>query len=121
MSNKPLDLSKPVQTRDGRKARIICTDLKCPDFPIVAAFQLTGSFNEEVSSTFRRDGTFLSGTQTVSDLINVPEKREVWINFYPKEEGRLPRVHDTKSDADKHASKDREACVKVVYQEGDGL
>ena len=26
MTDKPLDLTKPVRTRDGRKVRIICTD-----------------------------------------------------------------------------------------------
>ena len=34
--NKPFDPLKPVQTRDGRKARIICTDRKMDGFPILA-------------------------------------------------------------------------------------
>jgi len=32
--SKQFDPSKPVQTRDGLPARIICTDAKC-DFPII--------------------------------------------------------------------------------------
>lgn len=41
---KPFDLEaakagKPVCTRDGRKARIICFDLKNDEYPIVAAVE----------------------------------------------------------------------------------
>ena len=36
------DPTKPVQTRDGRKARIICTDLNNPAFRIVAVIDHPG-------------------------------------------------------------------------------
>lgn len=63
------DVTKPVQTRDGRKARIICTNKK-GSFPIVAIIEAGDSegvlaFNEH-------------GERSCDDiaLVNVPVKEE---------------------------------------------
>ena len=66
------DPTKPVQTRDGRKARILCTDAKGGQ-PIVA---LVTTFDNEAEHVvrFRSDGGCYSrGADPVHDLINVPE------------------------------------------------
>ena len=72
---------KPVCTRDGRKARIICFDRKGKQ-PIIALiiqdngeefienYHLSGRFN--VDDTFENDG----------DLMMLPEKKEGWVNVY---------------------------------------
>ena len=72
---------KPVCTRDGRKARIICFDRKGKQ-PIIALiiqdngeefienYHLSGRFN--VDDTFENDG----------DLMMLPEKKEGWVNIY---------------------------------------
>ena len=66
-----IDWSKPVQTRDGCKARVICTDRKGV-YPIVALVEERGS--EESLYTYRVDGRWLAdATRPESfDLINVP-------------------------------------------------
>ena len=68
------DHTKPVQTRDGRKARIICTDL-AGEFPLVSAIVSPGE--GECLCSHRLDGT--CGTrpdeESPLDLVNVPNER----------------------------------------------
>jgi hypothetical protein len=77
-NNKPLDLTKPVQTRDGQPARIICTDRQ-GFFSVVA---LVGKHDD--LRTFTPGGTHYGSTPSPFDLINTPEKVEVkgWVNVY---------------------------------------
>ena len=71
-----LDINKPIQTRDGRKARIICTDRAGEDEDTIVA--LIGK--DEDPYTYRSDGSYSENCQP-ADLINVPEKhvRYVWM------------------------------------------
>lgn len=79
---KPFNLEeakngKPVCTRDGKKARIICFDRKKPDYPIIA---LVKEDKSEDVHTYKEDG----GECLVIDydLMMVGEKKEGWINLY---------------------------------------
>lgn len=82
---KPFDLEaakagKPVCTRDGRKARIICFDSKNdPRRPIVA---LVEHNDNELLYEYTIEGkerfSHISTTGT-SDLMMLPEKKEGWI------------------------------------------
>jgi hypothetical protein len=65
------DPNKPVQTRDGRKARIIATDA-AGDYPIVVLVTEDGI---EQAAQHRADGTWHASGR--HDLINVPERRTV--------------------------------------------
>lgn len=82
---KPFDLEaakagKPVCTRDGRKARIICFDAKCIK-PIVALIQ--GSDNSEQIEYYTENGVFSNGgTGKNRDLMILLEKKEGWVNIY---------------------------------------
>jgi hypothetical protein len=64
-----LDLTRPLQTRDGRKARLLATDLKGP-FPLLAALDY-GS--HEGFRIYYSDGRLSSMHTSEYDLINVPE------------------------------------------------
>lgn len=64
-----LDLSKPIQTRSGRKVRILATDLKS-DYPI--AFSVTNAVGEELVTTCRPDGSTHGWGEHEDDLVNVP-------------------------------------------------
>jgi hypothetical protein len=69
-----LDLSKPVQTRDGRKVRILCTDAKT-SFPI-AGLVTCDDDGCEAFYAWRSSGRLLDlDTESDEDLINVPEKQ----------------------------------------------
>lgn len=74
MAKKPLDTTKPVQTRDGRKARILGTLAGNLSFPIVAA--ITTESGREVSETYTVSGHARAGREYHTDLLNVPEAYE---------------------------------------------
>lgn len=88
---KPFDLEaakagKPVCTRDGRKARIICFDAKCIK-PIVVLIQ--GSDNSEQIEYYTENGVFSNGgTGKNRDLMILLEKKEGWVNIYGEEKER---------------------------------
>ena len=81
---KPFDLEaakqgKPVCTRDGRKARIICFDKK-GDYPIVA---LVNDYNkEEYIKSYDKFGKKFIDGETTDDLMMLPGKKEGWVNLY---------------------------------------
>lgn len=71
---------KKLVTRDGRNARIICTDAK-GDFPIVALIETPDGFIE-FSHKFKKNGHLLDSDDHSLDLFFSPEKHEGWINLY---------------------------------------
>ena len=72
--------SRKVITRDGRKARIICTDAK-NDYPIVALIE-TPNGKEGQPCGYKKDGAFVVGKKLSCDLFFAPEKHEGWVNIY---------------------------------------
>lgn len=67
-----VDWAKPVQTRDGRKARVLCTDLRGL-LPVAAAVE-QGGF--DVIHRVRLDGSAgWGGLQNALDIVNVPQRR----------------------------------------------
>ena len=77
---KPFDLEaakagKPVCTRDGRKARIICFDRNW-EYPIVALIECGNG--EEMISSCDKDGKARI-YEAQADLMMLPEKKEGWI------------------------------------------
>ena len=79
---KPFDLEaakagKPVCTRDGRKARIICFDLNNKNFPIVAIINCD---TEENAYQYDIDGVCDEHDNNLN-LMMSPEKKEGWVNF----------------------------------------
>jgi hypothetical protein len=86
-----LDVNRPVMTRDGRKARIIATDAKGGDFPIIALVECTGG---ESTEGYKADGSYLVERREHGlDLINVPERRtyERRVSFYAEDLLQLDR------------------------------
>lgn len=79
---KPFNLEeakagKPVCTRDGRNARIICFDVKHEYYPIIALIESEG---KEFSASFGKDGRFddVYYKDSCLDLFMAPEKHEGW-------------------------------------------
>lgn len=73
---------KPIYTRDGRKARILCYDLKgVEEYPIVAAIE-THDYLAESISAYDRNGRFDHDKENNNDLMILLEKKEGWINIY---------------------------------------
>ena len=72
--------SRKVVARDGREARIICTDMKSTTYPVVALIE-NGSGYEELI-TFSKNGEYAVNESSRSDLFFAPEKHEGWVNVY---------------------------------------
>ena len=85
---KPFDIEaaksgKPVCTRDGRKARIVCFDAK-GDQPIIALVEAKGNKDaliEKVERYFINGHSVFEVRETNNDLMMLPEKKEGWINI----------------------------------------
>ena len=86
---KPFDLEaakvgKPVCTRDGRKARIVCFD-KNDSKSIVALIQPQKGSDIEVVMDYHNDGKVYERDESTNDLMMLPEKKEGWVNVYKRE------------------------------------
>jgi hypothetical protein len=117
---KKFDPTKPVQTRDGRKARIVDTNFK----GILGQGQIVAIVSEpsgyETLVVYCDDGQMYEDRNDVRNLVNVPEKRGFWVNFYPDQNG-LVFLHPSRKEADINAGANRVACKYVEFEEGDGV
>lgn len=124
---KPFDLEaakagKPVCTRDGRKARIICWDKK-GNYPIVALIQ--DNENSEHIEYYTENGIFSNGgNEKNRDLMMLPEKKEGWVNVYKSDNNKYSAllgsayVYKTKAEAELNFDKDNGlAIVKIEWEE----
>ena len=109
-----IDINKKYKTRDGCDVRILCTDKVSKKFPVVALVRLAEY--EEVR-TYTKEGSHLSNYESESDLIEVKEKQVGWINIY--NDGGV--LHKTKEEADIKGAGSRIACIKIEFEEGEGL
>ena len=82
---------KPVCTRDGHKARIICFDAKSSK-PVIALITRKSDDYEEGYS-FYEDGRACGDKNNDYDLMMLSEKKEGWVNVYKD------TVYDTKDEA----------------------
>ena len=63
--------------RDGRNARIICTDRKDFQYRIIAFIQTKTGTNEELYA-YTAEGLYVGGAESRRDLFFAPEKKEGW-------------------------------------------
>lgn len=112
-------------TRDGRKARVICTDsgisLEGAPFPVAAIVQ----GHAHSIPVFTADGRYHVLGESPTDLQNAPApKRKVrvkgWVNVYPESQSFCI---GGKEAADRFALHDRIACIEIdrEVEEGEGL
>ena len=119
--------SRKVVTGDGRNVRIICTDSKIRNYPIIALV--------EEPSRFENLFSYTEGGQMVSyeplkkyDLFFAPEKHEGWVSIY---EAAVPRqtigclvtryagscIWPTEEEAKAAADPDPVATIKIEWEE----
>lgn len=111
---------KPVCTRDGRKARIICFDAKCNN-PIVA---LIYDCNKETVLQYLENGRFFVDQIDKYDLMMFPQKKEGWVNVYKsynvgKKIPCMASIYPTKEEAKKSSvvGFDYVDTVKIEWEE----
>ena len=122
-SIKPFDLEaaksgKPVCTRDGRKARIICFDAE-GNKPLIVLSKING---QEVILRYTEKGqsdNFHSPTPREDDLMMPPEKKEGWVNICRDAEDDdrivLGRIFESREEAVESApNNDRYTTIATV-------
>lgn len=105
---------KPVCTRDGRKARIICFD-RNDLYPIVALIGCEDG--KEIIGAYSKKGQTEIYEINGTDLMMLPEKKEGWVNVY---KGGLLDVksYPTKKEAfDKACPEGYVDTIKINWEE----
>ena len=72
---------RKIVTRDGRAARVLCTDRISDTWPVVA---LVRDEEGEAVRTFHEDGEcyLIDESPDPCDLFFAPEKKEGWVNLF---------------------------------------
>ena len=111
--------SRKVVTRSGRAVRIICTDRRDLNFPIVALIEKDSG--GEVIYAHTKDGIYCNTCPTTYDLFFTPEKHEGWINVYRNNDSHTyaGAVYDSKEDAEKRKVIDENyvTTIKIEWEE----
>ena len=109
--------SQKVMTRDGRKARIVCTDMK-NEQPILA---LITEGNREDIRFYSQNGVWCNDFPNYKlDLVFAPIKKKGWINIFRyKTELYIGDVFETKEEAEKMGklSKNYITTIKIEWEE----
>ena len=121
---KPFDLEaaksgKPVCTRDGRKARIICFDAILGKGNSLIVLINNGSY--ESLEVYEIDGRYYLEDLSEYNLMMLPEKKEGWVNVYYYNDASSQRgckfIYDTKEQAVKEADSAYITTVKISWEE----
>lgn len=105
---------KPVCTRDGRKARIICFDAKTEDKKSIIALVPSRYYpGFEDLITYPNNGNYHGGHKNDGDLMMLPEKRSGWAKIR-----KDINLYNTKEEADrKMIGNDDYVTAKVFWEE----
>ena len=111
-----IDWEKLIETRNGRKVRVLCRDRKSERYPVVA---LVGERADIISYTEDGVHNANAGTEDL-DLVNVPEPIVRYFNIYS---GDLVSVclHKSREGADsaaEYATKPRIGRIRVDFGDG---
>lgn len=110
------DPKKPVRTRDGRAARIICEDA-VGEQPIVALVRVkTTKGPIEITHNYSENGRYyISDNDCVLDLVNIPERKSYWVNvYYDKTVGSTwYSLEDLKKSNTRHAA----GVIELVFED----
>lgn len=114
------DPTKPVQTRNGKKARILATNRISNEFPIVAL--VTESPDREAVRVFSSEGRYVDKFDSGLDLVNIPERTELFVNVYNKGQGRahigaVYRLLEAARAASIYPDYDHKGTIRLVYED----
>ena len=109
--------SRKIVTRDGRNARIVCTDRKGFN-SILALVTRHDSITEDIY-LYTKNGELSEGNSTKSSLFFAPEKHERWVNLYKEDDNIYASMdtYKTKEVAEALSCSSCIATVKVEWEE----
>ena len=112
--------SRKIVTREGKPARIICTDAKFEKYQVLAL--ITKKDGQEMLATLDTSGKFRGGYDSHLDLFFAPEKHEGWVNIYlDADNSSYVGTYIYKSKEDSEESGKKWSCyittVKIEWEE----
>lgn len=110
--------NRKVVTRDEHDVRIVCTDCKNYEYPIVA---LVTCDDYEFVVNCTKEGKCHTSNKYEYDLFFAPYKKSGWINLYKMNSiiSPGPRAYDTKEEAESAAG-DKSyyiSTIKIEWEE----
>lgn len=108
-----VDWTKPIQTKDGRRARVLCKDrATIGDDCVVVLVKNKDQLETPHCVTD-------SGFGGLFTIINVPEQVEKYVNVYANDpHGLAIASHDTLQKAEKYAGPGRTQRIMLVFVGG---
>ena len=110
--------NRKVVTGDGKNVRIICTDSKIRNYPIIALVEEPSRFENLFSYT--EGGQMISYEPSEKyDLFFVPEKHEGWVNVIRDmvhNEVYCGRIYNSEEEAKSHANNATIATAKIEWE-----
>ena len=90
---------RKIITRDGKDARIICTNRNHHKYSVVALIQKDCA---EIVQCYTTEGRYMGGMQSAEDLFFAPEKKEGWVNMYKTRSGaaQIGQIYSSKEEAE---------------------
>lgn len=125
---KIIDLKKNYKTRDGRKVRLLCDD--APGYYPVIGYTVDEKEGRHYVKSWTKEGKYSTSVMSTHDLDLVEAKREHvgWINVDKGSDGmvcissnKCCGLFTNRSLADDYKTDKRIACVKIKFEEGEGL
>lgn len=109
--------NRKVVTRGGYPVRIICTDARDNNYPIIAL--VSREDGTEDVFLYTKQGTFFNSEPDEFDLLFTPEKHERWVNLYKSESGEysLGAICISKEHAAVMAGRDCVTTCKIEWEE----
>ena len=112
---------RKIITRDGKSARIICTDRVCKTHTILALLFEDEDRDREEVYQYTSKGEYYTNASSPHDLFFVPEKKEGWVKvYYGKSRCNTfvcNRIFATKEEAEKKTNDNVVAIIKIEWEE----
>ena len=114
---KPFDLEaakagKPVCTRNGHKARILCFDAKRKDGKNIIALVSSMDYpGLEELIAYHNNGNYHGGHENDGDLMMLPERKSGWVNIY---RGQVYNTFEKAEEARKIAEHGGDNYLKTI-------
>lgn len=113
--------TRPIVTRDGHAARIICTNRIDKTHSILALLFEDEDRDREEVYQYTSKGEYFPNASSPHDLFFAPIKKEGWINIYHYDDienaNAARRIYDTKEEALSCKNKGCVDTIKIEWEE----
>lgn len=111
--------SKKIVTREGKEARIVCTNRKANDKSIIVAL-VKDSKGNEWATYYNKEGKLFSDEDYNIDLFFVSEKKEGYVNIYKNiyKNNSISQIYDSYEEAfNSRAIDNYVTTIKIEWEE----